>query len=251
VRVAAPRSALVTGANGGIGEALCAAFHKAGWHVTATDLHPQSRAACDKYVNADLVRFSNDAAYRADRLKQFQESLPEQGKLAALINNAAVQIVAPVEKLASSDWFATYNVNVIAPFLLVQGLLPDLEAASGAVINVASIHATQTKPGFTAYATSKAALVGLTRALAVELGGRVRVNAICPAAVSTPMLSAGFAKDPQGLAKLASYHPSGTIGTPDEVAAFVVMLASDASKYVTGAILNLDGGISSRLFDPA
>lgn len=249
MRIGTPRSALVTGANGGIGQALCAAFRIDGWHVIATDLQASAATDCDSYVPADLSRLSGDALYRDGCLNSFRASLPQTGSLDALINNAALQIVAPAERLTAADWLQTCNVNVIAPFLIAQGMLRELEAAGGAIINVGSIHAQQTKPGFAAYATSKAALVGLTRALAVELGGRVRVNAVCPAAVATPMLAAGFAGNAQALSRVASRHPSRRIGTPDEVAAFVLTLVSDTSKYLTGAIVNLDGGISSRLFE--
>lgn len=249
--MSASRSALITGANGGIGRALCGAFHEAGWYVIATDIQSSPQAGCDHYVPADLARLATDTAYREECLARIRASLAEPARLDALINNAALQVVVPIEQLTAHDWLNTCNVNVIAPFLFVQGLLPELEAGNGAVVNIGSIHAQQTKPHFSAYATSKAALVGLTRALAVELGGRVRVNAVCPAAVATPMLTEGFAGDPDGLARLADYHPSRCIGTPEEVAAAVLMLASSASRYVTGTILNLDGGISSRLFDPS
>lgn len=248
--MSAARSVLVTGANGGIGQALCAAFRKDGWHVIATDLQPTAGADCQQYLSADLARLVTDAAYRDGCLGKMRAALSDPGRLDALINNAALQVVAPVEKLTAENWLDTSSVNVIAPFLLVQGMLKELEAAKGAVVNIGSIHAQLTKPGFSAYATSKAALTGLTRALAVELGGRVRVNAVCPAAVETPMLSAGFKGDRKKLSALADCHPSRSIGKPEEVAAFVVMLASGASRYITGAILSLDGGISSRLHDP-
>lgn len=249
--MSASRSVLITGANGGIGRALCAAFREAGWYVIATDKQPSPQVACDRYVSADLSRLGADSAYREDSLSRIRACFPDSGTLGALINNAALQVVAPIERLSADDWLNTCGVNVVAPFLLVQGLLRELEVGNGSVVNIGSIHAQQTKPHFSAYAASKAALVGLTRSLAVELGGRVRVNAVCPGAVATPMLAAGFAGDPEGLSRLADYHPSRCIGTPEDIAAVVLMLASSASKYVTGTIINLDGGISSRLFDPS
>jgi NAD(P)-dependent dehydrogenase (short-subunit alcohol dehydrogenase family) len=248
--VSPARNALITGAHGGIGQALCAAFSAAGWNVIGSDLQAASPASCACYVAADLSRLSHDAAYREDCLKRMRACLPDPGTLGALINNAALQVLGPIERLTADDWLTTCAINVIAPFLLVQGLLPQLEAANGAVVNIGSIHARQTKSHFSAYAASKAALEGLTRSLAVELGGRVRVNAVCPAAVATPMLAAGFSTNPDGLTRLAAYHPSGCIGTPEEVAAVVLMLVSNPSHYMTGTIINLDGGISSRLFDP-
>jgi NAD(P)-dependent dehydrogenase (short-subunit alcohol dehydrogenase family) len=244
------RTVLITGANGGIGQALCAAFHSDGWHVVGSDRHQSAAASCDQYVAADLSRLAAETGYREDFICRIRDRLKEPGKLAALINNAALQIVAPVDRLTAEDWRRTCDVNVIAPFLLAQGLLKELEAAGGAVINVASIHAMQTKAGFSAYATSKAALLGLTRALAVELGNRVRVNAVCPAAVATPMLIEGFKGDEEKLSALASHHPSRCIGKPEELASFVIMLASGVSSFVTGVVLNFDGGISARLHDP-
>jgi NAD(P)-dependent dehydrogenase (short-subunit alcohol dehydrogenase family) len=245
------RSVLITGANGGMGEALCALFQQRGWFVIATDLHPKPASVCQAYVAADLVRVSMEPPYRAGCLQRMHACLPDPGRLDLLINNAARQIVAPVERLTAADWHETMDVNVTAAFLLVQGFLRELEAAHGMVINIASVHAQLTKPQFTAYATSKAAVVGLTRALAVELGGRVRVNAVCPAAVATPMLVAGFEGNQEGLDQLAACHPSRCIGTPQDVAGLVFSLTEQSSHYITGAIINVDGGIGSRLFDPA
>jgi NAD(P)-dependent dehydrogenase (short-subunit alcohol dehydrogenase family) len=142
------------------------------------------------------------------------------------------------------------NVNLVAPFLLVQALLQELENANGSVINIASIHAQVTKPEFVCYATSKTALVGLTRSMAVDLGGRVRINSICPAAVSTPMLMAGFEGKDDRFKELSRMHPLGRIGTPDEIAQVALFLASPAASFITGAAINVDGGIGSRLHDP-
>ena len=91
----------------------------------------------------------------------------------------------------------------------------------------------------------------MTRSLAVELGSRVRINAICPAAISTPMLEAGFEGNPQGLEQLAGYHPSGCVGSPEDVAEAALYLAKADGTFLNGAIIGLDGGIASRLHDPA
>jgi NAD(P)-dependent dehydrogenase (short-subunit alcohol dehydrogenase family) len=155
-----------------------------------------------------------------------------------------------VDSLTRSDWQSTLDINLVAPFLLTQALLPELERAEGAVVNISSIHAKLTKANFVAYATSKAALSGMTRAMAVDLGARVRVNAIEAAAIDTEMLRAGFASSPAGLDELADYHPSGAIGTPRELAKLCLYLATSESPFLDGATIGLDGGISGRLFDP-
>lgn len=117
-------------------------------------------------------------------------------------------------------------------------------------MNIASVHSTVTKPGFVSYSTSKAALVGLTRSLAIDLGSRVRVNAICPAATATPMLLAGFDGHPEALKELANVHPLERIAKPEEVAQVALFLASPQASFITGASILVDGGISGRLHDP-
>ena len=244
------RNILITGANGAIGRALCATFKNAGCRVIASDQAESSESVYDEYIAVDLNRLCSKSVYRDKAFTLLRKQLNDNG-LHALINNAAIQIVSPAEQLTVDDWHNTMDVNLIAPFLLTKAFLPDLEKANGSVINIGSIHAQLTKPHFTAYATSKAALVGMTRSLAVELGSRVRINAICPAAIATPMLEAGFKDDPQGLHQLASYHPSGCIGTLDDVTKAALYLADATGRFLNGAILGLDGGISSRLHDPA
>ena len=118
-------------------------------------------------------------------------------------------------------------------------------------MNIGSVHAQATKPGFVSYATSKAALHGLTKALAVDLGGAVRVCAIAPAAIATDMLEAGFEGRASEREQLDAFHPAGRIGKPQEVAKVVAFLLQREMAFLTGSILTLDGGILSRLHDPS
>jgi NAD(P)-dependent dehydrogenase (short-subunit alcohol dehydrogenase family) len=128
-------------------------------------------------------------------------------------------------------------------------LLNQLEKSQGCIINIGSIHHQLTKPNFISYATSKSALIGLTKALAVDLQGRIRVNAISPAAIETAMLRAGFDNDENALDELRKIHPVQRIGYPSDVAKMALFLASDKSGFIHGANLTLDGGISSVLKD--
>lgn len=180
----------------------------------------------------------------------FITRLLDDNRLDVLINHAAVQLLGGGESLSVADWHRTLDVNLLAPFVLTQGLLPQLEGARGSVINISSIHARLTKANFVAYATSKAALSGMTRAMAVDLGGRVRVNAIEPAAIATDMLKAGFAGQPEQYAQLQACHPQERIGTPEEVAALALAMADGDLRFLHGACIGMDGGISGRLHDP-
>jgi NAD(P)-dependent dehydrogenase (short-subunit alcohol dehydrogenase family) len=241
--------ALVTGALGGIGQALCAEFRKAGYSVIGTDRQPGA-CECDAFIQLDVRHLYSRPSER-QRVVAETRAITGDAGLTALVNNAATQILNRTGDIRISDWDETLETNLIAPFLLIQSFLPDLERAGGSVINVASIHSVATKPGFVCYATSKAALVGMTRALAVDLGPRVRINSINPAATATPMLLAGFANQEEQFQQLAKMHPLERLAEPTEVAQTAIFLASPSASFITGACLHIDGGIGGRLHDPA
>ncbi len=241
---------LITGANGGIGRALVNIFHNAGYKVIATDVAPNAdRVQCDHYLEIDLARLSRDETYAASSIREVQKLLGGRG-LRALVNNAAVQILGGAAGLTRESWRETMDVNVFAPFFLTQAFLQELEQVSGCVLNIGSIHARLTKKDFVAYATSKAALAGMTRALAVDIGPRIRINAIEPAAIETDMLKAGFADNPAQYAALESCHPQMRIGDPEEVARLALAIVDGGMNFLHGSCVAIDGGIGNRLFDP-
>lgn len=245
--------ALITGSNGGIGKALCRAFADAGYRVIGMDrtggpTGPDSGVAVT--IACDIRVFASDTPERTAMFQTLREEIGSEG-LGVLVNNAAVQLLHSTDELTVEDLHETLATNLIAPLMLVQGLLGELERGGGSVINIGSVHGTATKPRFVSYATSKAALAGLTRALAVDLGGRVRVNTISPGAISTPMLEAGFEGRPEARRQLDSVHPLGRVGTAAEVASTAVFLASAAASNITALDLRVDGGVAARLHDPA
>ena len=242
------KTILITGASGGIGKAMSSLFFNEGFNVIATDQRHDEKLECSNFVYCDLKRIVRDDDYRGKITDEFKSYF--DGGLFTLINNAAEQILGSVEELTIQNWLDTLDVNLSAPFVLSQAFVKDLESSNGSIINISSIHQVLTKPGFTAYATSKAALSGLVRAMAVDLGGRVRVNAIAPAATSTPMLLAGFKGKEQLFEQLSNMHPLGRISTPEEVAQVALFLSSDRASSITGAVINVDCGISGRLHDP-
>jgi NAD(P)-dependent dehydrogenase (short-subunit alcohol dehydrogenase family) len=245
--------ALITGAAGGLGQALCRRFGDSGYRIIGLDCVGldcvQGAARCEAFVEADLEALCTSPEGLASVFERIR-GLILTGGLAVLVNNAACQVLGPVEALSIADWHRSLSVNLLAPFLLIQGLLPELMRARGSVINITSIHAKVTKPGFCCYASSKAALEGMTRSMAIELGSRIRVNAIAPAAFATPMLEAGFAGRDEALRQLGEMHPVGRIGQPEEIAECALFLASPKAGFINGAVLQIDGGISKRLYDP-
>ena len=241
---------LITGGSGSIGRALSAKFLSEGFHVISLDMGvPLGKGLkAETFLRCDLREIVNSSV-AADGLLGEIKRIVVGGKLKALINNAAVQLLAPVASVTRDQWSETLDVNVGAAFFMTQLMLPELSGSGGSVVNIGSIHSRLTKPGFAAYAASKAALAGLTRAMAVDLRGSVAVNCIEPAAIDTMMLREGFRDNNDGFAELASFHPSGRIGSPAEIAELAYILAVKPG-FLNGSVLSIDGGISGRLHDP-
>jgi NAD(P)-dependent dehydrogenase (short-subunit alcohol dehydrogenase family) len=167
----------------------------------------------------------------------------QKGRLHALVNNAAISPKGDGGRRLSSlvtgleDWKTVFQVNFFAPIMLARGLLGELEAASGSVVNVSSIAGSRVHPfAGSAYATSKAALAALTREMAADFAQRgVRVNAISPGEIDTPILS-------PGTEAIVAEIPMGRLGLPEEVAKAIYFLCTDQSSYINGAELHIDGG---------
>ena len=251
----ADRSVLVSGAAGGIGAALVEYLQQKGWRVLATDRPGLGPPAVERtgppvhWLEADLELLALGGApleaFAFDVLE-----LSSGAPLTAIVHNAALQRLRSFTDLTTADWQASLAINLLAPVAISRRLLGELIASHGSIVHISSIHSQLTKEEFTAYATSKAALSGLTRAMSVELGHLVRVNAIEPAAIRTPMLEAGFADHPEQLVQLEAYHPSGAIGCPLDVARAVSYLIDPANTFLNGCVLQLGGGIHNRLHDP-
>jgi NAD(P)-dependent dehydrogenase (short-subunit alcohol dehydrogenase family) len=240
------KQVLITGVNGGIGQALAKGFKDAGYYVFGIDLEEGYDVECDRFIALDIDRYVREAEYRVHMTAILDQVVK---RLDVLINNAAVQRLGRLDQVRLEDWQETFNVNLTGPMLLSKLFLQRLEDARGSIINIGSIHQQLTKPEFVAYATSKSALIGLTKALAVDLEDKVRVNAISPAAIETDMLREGFVNNPEALDHLEDLHPVKRIGLPEDVARLALFLAEESDGFIHGANFTLDGGISSVLTD--
>ncbi len=242
------KSVIITGHAGGIGKALVSEFKGAGYFTIGLD--GECSVLADVNIVCDLAELVNDNQKLTTVCDQINVALEGKG-LNVLVNNAAVQILDGINRVSLDDFKFTLDVNLVAPFLLSKLMFSRLKESKGAILNIGSIHSLLTKPRFISYATSKAALKGMTQAMAVDFGRHVRVNMIQPAAISTEMLVDGFKNNPDGLSQLASYHPSGSIGAAEEVARLAVFLSSDDVRFINGASVDMSGAIGARLHDPS
>ncbi|MFK7945501.1 MAG: SDR family NAD(P)-dependent oxidoreductase [Paracoccaceae bacterium] len=237
------KTLLLTGASRGIGHATVKRFSSAGWRVITCSRHPFPEdcpweAGEEDHIQLDLA----DPKSTIEAVEEVKRRLPA-GRLEALVNNAGISPKGPNGERLSTlttdlrTWGQVFHVNFFAAIVLARGLVGELTKAQGAVVNVTSIAGSRVHPfAGAAYATSKAALAGLTREMANDFGPLgVRVNAIAPGEIETDILS-------PGTEELAKQLPMRRLGTPEEVARTVYYLCTDASSYVNGVEIEINGG---------
>ena len=255
----AGKTALVTGGRGGIGRAICARFAREGARVFVADLTAAGSLAedrpADDFIQLDVT--SEDCVRAAfDHV-----AATADGRLDILVNAAGIEIEKTIEETSLEEWNRIFAVNVTGTFLVSKHALPLLrqsQASGGAsVINFGSYDGFIADPGLAAYCATKGAVHALTRAMACDHGPEgIRVNAICPGYVDTPMLQSFFEGDGSGgdggtidslQQAVRDVHPMRTFGKPEDMANLVNWLASDEARYAAGQLWVLDGGLSAQV----
>jgi NAD(P)-dependent dehydrogenase (short-subunit alcohol dehydrogenase family) len=243
------RVAIVTGAAQGIGRAIARVFAAEGAGVVVSDVNSElgGQTAEEIRRTGGVVEFIRADVSSADDVNALVARTVERfGRLDTVVNNAAATAVADAVRLSEADWDRTLDICLKSVFLTAHAAIPRLiEAGGGSIVNISSVNAIVTNPGFPAYSAAKAGMLGLTRNLALEFAhAKVRVNAICPGIIATKPFLDEIAASAEEEWAAHEVQPLPYWGTPEDVAWTAVFLASDESRFMTGATLVLDGGLT-------
>ena len=239
-------SILVTGGGSGIGESCTEYFVEQGAKVTICGRRKDKIDAVSEKLGSSCKAVVADVTNSSDRENLLESCIAHGGKLDALVNNAANMYRLPVEEYSEEVLKDAFNTNVISCMMLSSIAIPHLDKTDGAIIFIGSTHTRRAFPGASPYATTKAALEGLTKVMAAELGSKkIRVNCVLPGAVITELnLRAGVIREAEieeRYASVAKLHALGRVGTGTEVAESIAHLIT--SEWVTGVTMEVDGGI--------
>ena len=247
---------LVTGAGSGIGKAAAELFAQEGAAVAVLDLREDAAQEVAGKIEADggrAIAIAASVAVAAEVQAAVAEIVATLGRLDVVYNNAGCDSKGSVIDATEADWDRAMNVNGKGTFLVSQAAIPHLIAAGGgAIVNQGSVAGLVAVPNFFSYCAAKAAVVGLTRSMAIDLAPhKIRVNVICPGTVFTPLMepmlrARGGGDLEAGLAKTLLKYPIGRLGTPEDIARVAVFLASDDAAFMTGSIVTSDGGMTAQ-----
>jgi NAD(P)-dependent dehydrogenase (short-subunit alcohol dehydrogenase family) len=240
--------ALVTGASSGIGAAIAISFADDGWEVMAAG-RDEGRLAEVGDVSDRIATWAGELSESDDCDELVADTVDEFGGLDCLVNSAGILLRGNVTDTTNDDWRVTMAINLDVPFFLSRAAIPYLRKSAGSIVNLASYWGTNGGDRAVAYSSSKGGLILLSKAMARDHAGEgIRVNAICPGGVDTPMLAEAAVDSDMDvdefLNTVAEDSPNGRIATPEDIAALVLFLASDAASHITGTAVPIDGGLS-------
>ncbi len=245
------KTAIVSGGSDGIGRAIAEKLASEGAHVIICARNQEKIDAAVSAIGATCEGQVLDVSNAQNYANMISQIAKERG-LDILVNNAAHIGMGMISDTDLESFQQNFRVNMDAPYMGTRAAMTAMGDKGGSIINISSVNGDRAMQGMSGYGASKAALTHFTRNAAME-GARqaIRVNAVTPGPIMTPATKTWFDHDPDAGAAIANANPMGRIGTPEEVANVVLFLASDASSYVTGASIPVDGGKANELYIPS
>jgi len=248
------RVAVITGAGSGIGRASALEFAREGARVVVADLNLAGALETARQIKAgggQAIALETDVALPESVQTLVAQTLETFSQVHVLLNNAAIQVNKTVEDTTVEEWNREINVNLGGVFLCSKFFLPHLRRTRGCIINMSSVNGFFVEPRCAGYCATKAAIIGLTKAMAIDHGKEgIRVNCICPGYIDAGLALGYFEAQPDPAAARAAagkLHALWRIGRPEEVARVAVFLASDEASFMTGSAVVVDGGFGSGL----
>lgn len=248
------RSVVITGAGSGIGRACAIEFAKAGASIVVADIDFDSAKDTAKQINdagGNSFAIQADVSDPISVASLVEKTIKRYSKINALINNAAIQVNKTIAETSFEEWNKQMSVNVGGVFLCSKLFLPHLKTSKGSIVNMSSVNGFFVESSCAGYCATKAAIIGLTKAMAIDHGHEgIRVNCICPGYIDAGLAEGYFqsqANPAQARIDAGKLHALWRIGKPEEVAQVAIFLASDDASFVTGSAYVVDGGFGSGL----
>ena len=248
------RTVVITGSGSGIGRACAIEFAKAGAAVVVADIDPEAAQITVQQILADngiAIACQTDVSNQDSVAALVLKTIEQYSKVDALINNAGVQVNKTVSDTTYEEWNRQMSVNVGGVFLCSKLFLPHLRRTKGNIVNMSSVNGFFVEPSCAGYCATKAAIIGLTKAMAIDHGHEgIRVNCICPGYIDAGLAEGYFQSQTnpaQARMDAGKLHALGRIGRPEEVARIAMFLASDDASFVTGSSYVVDGGFGSGM----
>jgi len=245
------KHAVITGGAKGVGAATCRIFLENGFKVSILDTDDNAGIQLEQELGIECSFFRCDVSSSPEVKECISKAIEKFGEVEVLVNNAGIQLYGSITETSEADWDRLMNINLKSYFLCARECIPSMQKnLKGIVVNISSVQAFNTQMNVAAYTTSKTAILGLTRSIAVDYSPHIRSVAICPGTIDTPLLRNALKESPDPevvYRECEDMHLLKRVGQAEEVAELIAFVASDKASFITGQAIRIDGGLGIEI----